>query len=73
VLLNAAAAGVEASFFNQPIEVAGLWPNLRNIIGRTGFPQVILRLGYATAPTPATPRRTVDEVVAEWQERGMET
>ena len=62
VLLRACVDGVGASFLNQPVEVAGQWPELRRITGRSGFPQVLLRMGYAI-PTQATPRRTVREVL----------
>ncbi len=65
VLLRARTDEVWASFLNHPIEVAGLWPELRKITGRNGFPQFLLRFGYAAdaaVPQP-TPRRTVDEVL----------
>jgi len=61
VLLRARAAGVWASFFNQPIHVAEAWVQLRHALGIRNYPQLIFRLGYAE-PTPATPRRPVDEV-----------
>jgi hypothetical protein len=67
ILLHASAAGVAASFFNQPIEVSALWPQLRTVIHRTGFPQLIFRLGYPTAPAQPTPRRNPEEVTVEWQ------
>ncbi len=62
VLLRACAAGVQGSFLNQPIEIASLRVALRNLIDRPGFPQIVLRLGYAPH-TPATPRRSVSEVL----------
>ena len=62
VLLRARAAGVWASFLNQPIEVSELRPRLSETIGRTGFPQLLLRLGYRPDVKP-TPRRLVRDVL----------
>jgi hypothetical protein len=62
VLLRARADGVWASFLNQPIEVQEVRLYLRAILGRSGLPQVVLRLGYAPG-VPATPRRPVNEVL----------
>ena len=64
VLLMAQAEGVSASFLNQPIEVPELRPQLRDVIGRTGFPQLLLRMGYGPEVRP-TPRRTVEEVLID--------
>jgi hypothetical protein len=62
ILLRARAEGVWASFLNQPIEVESLRPQLASTIGAEGYPQILLRLGYA-ADTAPTPRRTVHEVI----------
>lgn len=62
VLLRACAAGVYASFLNQPIEVAALRPYVRAALGMRQIPQVLLRMGYAAEDRP-TPRRTVEEVL----------
>ncbi len=62
VLLRARADEVWASFLNQPIETLELRSQVTQFIGRTGHPQLILRLGYGPNVTP-TPRRTVDEVL----------
>ena len=64
VLLRAQAEGVAASFLNQPIEVPELRPQLRDAIGRSGFPQLLLRMGYGPEVKP-TPRRTVEEVLID--------
>jgi len=58
VLLQAQADGVCASYLNQPIEVDDLRPKLAGVVGRGGFPQVLLRLGYGPE-VPPTPRRSV--------------
>ena len=64
VLLRAQAEGVSASFLNQPIEVPELRPQLRDAVGRKGFPQLLLRMGYGSEVEP-TPRRTVEEVLID--------
>ena len=71
VLLTARAAGVAASYLNQPVEVPELRPGVAELVraaadpgvpgGRGGMPtdaapQVVLRLGHATEPRPAEPR-----------------
>jgi hypothetical protein len=65
VLLHARVHGVDASFFNQPIEVAGLWEQLRQQLGLWLYPQLLFRLGYAVAGVdlPPTPRRPVERVL----------
>jgi len=63
VLLRARRDGVWASFLNQPVEVPELRAELREVLGRSGHPQMILRLGTSeTTPRP-TPRRGVAEVL----------
>jgi nitroreductase len=62
VLLVAAAHGVSASFLNQPLQVPALRARIRSQLGVSGYPQVILRMGYAP-PTRATPRRGLDDVL----------
>lgn len=62
LLLYACAEGVQGSFLNQPIELPPLRSVLRDVIGREGFPQLVLRLGY-DLPAPPTPRRSVSEVL----------
>ncbi len=63
LLLTATQHGLQASFLNQPIEVASLRSKLRQATGRSGFAQVLLRLGHAENAVPATPRRPLDEVI----------
>ena len=58
----ACAKGVRASFVNQPIEVPSLRAALGEILGRTDFPHVVLRLGYGQEVAP-TPGRSVSEVL----------
>lgn len=63
LLLTATQHGLQASFLNQPIEVASLRSKLRQATGRSGFAQVLLRLGHAENAVPASPRRPLDEVI----------
>jgi nitroreductase len=63
LLLMATQHGLQASFLNQPIEVASLRTKLRQTTGRSGFAQVLLRMGHAENAVPATPRRPLEEVI----------
>jgi nitroreductase len=58
VLLHATSAALAASFLNQPVELPELRGRLSEIIGKTGYPQLVLRLGYPSVLAAATPRRT---------------
>jgi hypothetical protein len=71
VLLTACAAGVAASFMNQPLEVPALRERVTALLqaaddpsapGDTAMPQLVLRFGYAPEGRP-TPRRPVDDVL----------
>lgn len=62
VLLHAQTEGVAASFLNQPIEVPELRERLAAALDLSGFPQVLLRMGYGSE-APATPRRSVHETL----------
>ena len=56
LLLEATAAGVAASFLNQPLEHDDLRFLVRSPLTGVGNSQMILRLGYGDE-VPATPRR----------------
>lgn len=63
MLLAAQTENVWSSFLNQPIEVPELRPKVQELVKEEkGFPQILLRLGYAKEVKP-TPRRPVDEVL----------
>lgn len=62
LLLAATVAGVHASFLNQAIEVSPLRRRLCALTGCSGFPQIVLRMGYA-APAGPTPRRNLEDVL----------
>lgn len=62
ILLYARSKEVWASFFSQPIEVATLRRDLCALLGRTDFPQLVLRMGYGP-DVPPTPRRSLHDVL----------
>ena len=65
VLLSAVAAGLDTSMISQPIEVPAAREQLRRALGRTGFPQIVVRFGYGTPGLP-TPRREPAEVIRDF-------
>jgi nitroreductase len=67
VLLRAAVEGVAASYLNQPIEVPELRRRVGALLGTSGYPQLILRMGYPIGEDRRTPRRGVAEVVERIQ------
>jgi hypothetical protein len=62
VLLVATAAGVSASFLNQPLEQEDMRWLVRSPTAGLGHSQMILRLGYGDE-VPPTPRRPLDDMV----------
>lgn len=65
ILLRARADNIWTTFMNQPIEVPELRPKLLQALGRaTGFPQLLMRMGYGKEVKP-TPRREIDDVIAK--------
>lgn len=63
VLLTAAGAGLQASYLNQPIQVARLRPKLRDVAETSAQPQILLRLGFPTQDIPPAPRRPFEDIV----------
>jgi hypothetical protein len=64
VLLEATAAGANASYLNQPLELQRTRDLLRAELVLPGAPQLILRIG-AGAPVPATARLPQDQVISQ--------
>ncbi|HXY45761.1 MAG TPA: hypothetical protein VEH29_16360 [Acidimicrobiales bacterium] len=62
LLLEAAAAGVQASPMTQVTEVTSARAMLAGGLGLVGHPQIVLRMGYAHGH-PQTPRRPVESVL----------
>lgn len=62
--LQATALGLKTAFINQPVEVAGLRPELAALVGLPGKrPDIVMRFGYGAA-LPFSPRRPVEAVIA---------
>ena len=57
VLLEAVNLDLQASYLNQPVQVAHLRPKLQNLCACGGFPQCLIRLGHPSEDLPAAPRR----------------
>jgi hypothetical protein len=64
VLLVACRHELQASYLNQPVQVASLRFKLQDLAGG-GFPQILLRLGHPIGPVSAAPRRDVAEVIED--------
>jgi hypothetical protein len=64
VLLTATGAGLSTSMLSQPIEVPQARERLRTALGRSGSPQLVIRIGYGE-PASVTPRRPVLDTVVE--------
>lgn len=62
VLLRSCRLGLQASYLNQPIQVASLRPQLQELVGG-GIPQILMRVGYPLEEISAAPRRALDEVI----------
>jgi Nitroreductase family len=62
VLLTATAAGLRASFLNQPIEISSMRLQLARALALDGDPQLLLRFGYGPNAAP-TPRRPLADVL----------
>lgn len=63
VLLTATDAGLASSMISQPIEVPAARDQLRRSLGRTGTPQMAVRIGYGSPGRP-TPRRDLADVIS---------
>jgi hypothetical protein len=68
VLLSATAMGLNTCPVTECFEVPGTRDAVRaDVFGSTGFPQMMLRVGWAAGdsdPLPATPRRPMTETVS---------
>lgn len=69
ILLRCCAAGVSASFLNQPVEVEQLRAELAREIGHDGAPQLLLRFGYGP-PVEAQPRHSASARAVSSQSAG---
>ena len=65
VLLTAATHGVQASYLNAGVQLTEVRPQLCDELGIDATPQLVLRLGHATAPTrPASTRPPLSTILA---------
>lgn len=62
-LLAGVGKGLQASYLNQPVQVAALRPRLEALLGRPGHAQLLLRFGVPVAKVQAAPRRALAEVI----------
>jgi hypothetical protein len=62
VLLQAAGLGLQAAFFNQPVQVEPLRSQLQPLAGGA-YPQMVLGLGYPRHEQMASPRRALSDSV----------
>lgn len=64
VLLHATSFGMSAAFLNQALEIPAMRARVAELAGSAGFPHMVLRIGYPSAPVehPA-PRRALDDVL----------
>lgn len=66
VLLSAQRKGIAATFLNQPLQVPAIRAQVAGLLADQGYPQMLIRLGYPTAPSdPHSPRRPVPEVLSD--------
>jgi hypothetical protein len=56
LLLTATAAGLQASYLNQPVQVAALRSRAAELLELPAWPQVVLRLGFPTEQLVPAPR-----------------
>jgi hypothetical protein len=62
VLLKLTASGATAAFLSQPIEVGQLRPRLRDLVGTTCVPQLLMRFGYGETVQQSV-RRPIEDVL----------
>lgn len=74
MLLVGVQRGLQASYLNQPVQVAALRSQLEQLTGRPGRAQVVLRIGRPTVALPSAPRRPLAEVVDAglWEPGGLD-
>jgi hypothetical protein len=65
LLLRATADGLVASFLNQAIQQVRFRPELADLVGGGGVPQLALRIGAPLVGVPATGRRPLADVLSE--------
>ncbi len=75
VLLTATSLGLASCPVTEPLEIVETRDALRSEVFGAGYPQVLLRIGWAPVnadPLPATPRREVDDIL-DWPLAGTQS
>jgi hypothetical protein len=62
LLLVATVKGLVATFADQAVQDPLLRPEVAEVLGIWGSPQVLLRVGRALVDAPRTPRRPLDQL-----------
>ncbi|WIV53955.1 Acg family FMN-binding oxidoreductase [Amycolatopsis nalaikhensis] len=68
--LAAVDFGLAAAVLTQPLHLEPVRSALCEDLGLTGFPQALLRIGYAAEADPPSPRRAVQEVLRDGPDPG---
>jgi nitroreductase len=63
--LTLTAAGLVVSFLNQAVQQEEFRPALAAVVGGTGAPQMVLRIGEPLVTVPSTPRRPLTDVLSD--------
>lgn len=63
MLLAATAKGLVATFAEQALQDPALRPEVAEVLGLWGLPQVLLRVGRPLVDAPLTPRRPLSELL----------
>jgi hypothetical protein len=63
ILLTLTKNTVQASFFNMPIELPDTRLALRQMLGISSWPQLLLRIGYSLEEPAPSSRRAVEECI----------
>ncbi|WP_235999259.1 nitroreductase family protein [Qaidamihabitans albus] len=61
--LAAVDAGLVAAVQTQPLQLPEVRSRLAQGLGVEGYPQLLMRVGYAAGPVPQSPRRAVAEIL----------
>jgi len=64
-LLVGCQHGLQASYLNQPVEIAPLRTRLQDLLDTDAHPQLLMRWGYPTQDVPPAVRRPVEAVLEE--------
>ncbi|MFI5564514.1 Acg family FMN-binding oxidoreductase [Amycolatopsis japonica] len=61
--LDAVDGGLVGSVLTQPLHLPEVRSALCDDLELTGFPQLLMRLGYPAGAVPSSPRRAIDEIL----------